>query len=108
MFGLDAWVFALLLAVALIPVVRGAWNGYNQGKPVSVQKKGGRLCLVCNYEGRMKTWLGNYNAPQFVALLGLLILIVPGLIFIALAWGKYKCPACGAVGKSRPAVVGEG
>ena len=25
---------------------------------------------------------------------------IPGLIFMAWAWGKYKCPSCGAVGKN--------
>lgn len=26
-----------------------------------------RRCLVCGYEGQMKTWLANYNFPQFCA-----------------------------------------
>jgi DNA-directed RNA polymerase subunit RPC12/RpoP len=61
-----------------------------------------RSCLVCGYEGEMKTWLLNNSAPQFVALLGLLFFFIPGLIFITLSWGKYKCPHCGALGKNQP------
>lgn len=63
--------------------------------------RSGRRCLVCGYEGKMKTWLRNYNAPQFIVLLGLLFFFIPGLIFIVLFWGKYKCPSCGALGKSQ-------
>jgi predicted RNA-binding Zn-ribbon protein involved in translation (DUF1610 family) len=61
-----------------------------------------RSCLACGYEGEMKTWLLNNSAPQFVALLGLLFFFIPGLIFITLSWGKYKCPRCGALGKNQP------
>jgi len=31
----------------------------------------------------------------------LLFFVIPGLIFIALLWGKYKCPHCGAIRKNR-------
>jgi hypothetical protein len=48
----------------------------------------------------MKTWLKNYNAPQFIAIIALLFWLIPGLIFICLFWGKYKCPNCGAIGKN--------
>ena len=51
----------------------------------------------------MKTWLRNYNGPQFIAVVLLLFWIVPGLIFIAWGWGKHKCPNCGALDKSSPA-----
>ncbi len=61
---------------------------------------GARKCLVCNYEGPMKTWLRNYNAPQFIFLILLLFWLVPGLIFLAWGWGKHKCPNCGTLGKS--------
>lgn len=61
----------------------------------------GRKCLVCGYEGEMKTWLSHYTSAQFIVLLGLLFFFVPGLIFIALFWGKYKCPSCGALGKNQ-------
>ena len=64
-----------------------------------------RRCLVCGYEGPMKTWLRNYNAPQFILLLLLFVYIIPGLIFLAWGWGKYKCPNCGALGKSAPATL---
>lgn len=60
-----------------------------------------RKCLVCGYQGKMKTWLRNYNGPQFIAILLLLAYVIPGLIFITWGWGKYKCPKCGAIGKNR-------
>ena len=60
-----------------------------------------RKCLACGYEGEMKTWLSNYNAPRFIAVAGFLLGYIPGLIFLAIYWGKYKCPSCGAVGKSQ-------
>lgn len=59
-----------------------------------------RKCLQCGYIGQMKTWLRNYNFPQFIAVLGLLFYLIPGLIFIAWGWGKYKCPSCGALAKN--------
>lgn len=65
--------------------------------------KNQRRCLTCGYVGTMKTWLRNYNLPQFVAFILLLFWIIPGLIFIAWGWGKYKCPQCGALGKSAAA-----
>jgi hypothetical protein len=48
----------------------------------------------------MKTWMANYSFPQFVAIIGLLFYLIPGVIFIAWAWGKYKCPKCGALDHS--------
>jgi predicted RNA-binding Zn-ribbon protein involved in translation (DUF1610 family) len=59
-----------------------------------------RKCLQCGYIGQMKTWLRNYNFPQLIAILGLLLYFIPGLIFIAWGWGKYKCPSCGALAKN--------
>ena len=64
---------------------------------------GDRKCHQCGYIGPMKTWLRNYNAPQFIAVILLLFWIVPGLIFIAWGWGKHKCPQCGALDKNSPA-----
>lgn len=61
-----------------------------------------RRCLSCGYVGEMKSWLSNYNFPQFTGCLLLIFFVVPGLIFIAWAWGKYKCPRCGTVGKNTP------
>ena len=63
-----------------------------------------RKCLVCQYTGSMKTWLGNYNLPQFIALVLLFAYLIPGLIFIGWGWGKYKCPQCGALAKNIPFV----
>lgn len=62
-----------------------------------------RTCLVCKHTGPMKTWLGGYSGPQFIALILLFFYLIPGLIFIAWGWGKYKCPICGTLGKSIPA-----
>lgn len=60
---------------------------------------GSRKCPNCGYIGPMKTWLGNYNWPQFFTIILLLFYILPGLLFIAWAWGKHKCPNCGHVGR---------
>jgi len=61
-----------------------------------------RRCLSCAYSGEMKTWLLNYSFPQFVAIVGLLFYVIPGLVFIAWGWDKYKCPSCGALAKNTP------
>jgi len=61
---------------------------------------GEKKCLNCGYQGPMKTWLGNYNFPQFIAIILLWFWIVPGLVFIAYFWGKSKCPRCATVGKT--------
>lgn len=61
-----------------------------------------RSCLACNYTGPMKTWLGNYNLPQFVAVILLFAYLIPGIIFVAWGWKKYKCPRCGALAKNIP------
>ncbi|MDD2851064.1 MAG: hypothetical protein PHY09_04085 [Desulfuromonadaceae bacterium] len=60
-----------------------------------------RSCLACGHEGEMKTWLSGYTAPKLIAVAGFLLGYIPGLIFLAVYWGKYKCPNCGAVGKNR-------
>lgn len=65
-----------------------------------------RKCLACGHEGEMKTWLSHYTAPKCLVVAGLLLGYIPGLIFIAYYWGKFKCPGCGAVGKNRPAESG--
>ena len=51
----------------------------------------------------MKTWLRNYSAAQAIAMVLLLFWVLPGIIFIAWGWGKYKCPHCGKVGENIPA-----
>ncbi len=67
---------------------------------------GVRKCHQCGYVGSMKTWLSNYNFPQFVAIIGLLFYLLPGIIFVAWGWGKHKCPSCGAVAKNSPVING--
>lgn len=62
-----------------------------------------RKCLSCGFTGQMKTWLRNYNGGQFIALILFLFYIIPGIIFVAWGWGKYKCPNCGKVGENTPA-----
>lgn len=64
---------------------------------------GERRCTACGFQGQMKTWLRNYSMPQFLALILLLFWVLPGVIFIAWGWGKYKCPHCGKVGENLPA-----
>jgi hypothetical protein len=59
-----------------------------------------RRCLQCGHVGEMKTWLRNYNLPQFIAILGIIFYIIPGVIFIASGYGKYKFPTCWAVAKN--------
>jgi len=61
-----------------------------------------RRCLSCGYEGKMKTWIANYTAPKFILIAGFLLGYIPGLIFLAVYWGKYKCQSCGTVGKNQP------
>lgn len=63
-------------------------------------RRNNRRCLVCDYSGEMKTWLRNYNLPQLITIVLLLFYLVPGIIFIAWGWGKYKCPKCGALAKN--------
>lgn len=60
-----------------------------------------RKCLACGHDGEMKTWLSNYTAPKLIAVAGFVLGYIPGLIFLAIYWGKYKCPSCGVVGKSQ-------
>lgn len=64
---------------------------------------GYRRCTACGFTGPMKTWMRNYNPPQFVALFLLFLWVLPGLVFIAWHWGRYKCPNCGKVGENAPA-----
>lgn len=64
---------------------------------------GNRRCTSCGFTGQMKTWLRNYNGPQFLSLILILFWVLPGLLFIAWGWGKYKCQNCGKVGESTPA-----
>jgi uncharacterized protein (UPF0212 family) len=49
----------------------------------------------------MTTWLSNNNTAKIISVTGLLLFIIPGLIYIAYYWGKYKCPRCGVIGKNQ-------
>jgi hypothetical protein len=60
-----------------------------------------RKCLTCGYEGEMKTWISNYTVPKLIVVAGFLLGYIPGLIFLAIYWGKYKCPSCESIGKSQ-------
>ena len=103
-------ILVLLLLLSAGPVAYYARKEFKEpGSVQPVNSSGGvdhgvsgRKCLACGYQGRMKTWLSNYTAPQFIVLIGLLFFFIPGLVFIAIFWGKYKCPSCGALGKNQP------
>lgn len=106
MFGLDVWVWGFILAVCLLLKFYAEMKTRTRAKGGKVSfGKADRQCLMCDYQGHMRLWLGNYTAPQFIILLGLLFFIIPGLIFIALYSGKYKCPQCNAIGKNEPVNV---
>ena len=103
-------IVVLLLLLSAGPIAYYARKEYkNPGSVEPVNSvdgvdygRNGRECLACGHRGKMKTWLRNYTAPQLIALLGLFFFFIPGLIFIAIFWGKFKCPSCGALGKNRP------
>lgn len=97
-----AEVISEVIIILIIAAVIIVWIMTFKKKP-SKLKTVARRCLVCQYSGEMKTWLGNYNLPQFVAFILLLAYVIPGLIFIGWGWGKYKCPNCGALAKNVPA-----
>lgn len=58
--------------------------------------RGARKCLACNYAGKMKPYL-SHGGPMLTTLILLLFFFIPGLIFVLLNRGKFKCPHCGAV-----------
>jgi len=102
------------IVIALFVLVGGsiafsAWkNSKSSDTSQSVEKQadqdkvsGVRTCLACGYEGEMKVWLSKYIAPKLIAVAGFVLGYIPGLIFLAFYWGKYKCPSCGKVGKSQ-------
>lgn len=62
-----------------------------------------RKCLACGYTGEMTTWLSNHLIPAAISIILLCFYLIPGIIFIAVYWGKFKCPQCGAIGKNKPA-----
>jgi hypothetical protein len=105
-------VISIFIVCGVSAVLYYAWKEYNNPGSVSPVNqtggidygKSGRRCLSCGYQGPMKTWLSNYSAPQLIVLIGFLFFFIPGLIFIALYWGKRKCPSCGAIGKNQPII----
>ncbi|NPU85515.1 MAG: hypothetical protein HPY65_13645 [Syntrophaceae bacterium] len=104
MFGLGVPELTILFIILLVYIlIKGAFKGklYGINNKVGIGKNS-RSCLACRYKGNMKTWLTHYGFPQFISLLGLLFYVIPGLIFIAWAWGKYKCPQCGTLAKNIP------
>ncbi len=82
------------------------WTGAEpkSSAPASAERSAGptgtRICQQCGYVGPMKPWLRNYNAPQLAALGLSCLFLLPGILFMAWAWGKHKCPQCGAVSKN--------
>jgi len=92
----------LLMFVIIALCIGGVAWAINQSKKGKGVCKAERKCLMCGHEGEMKTWLSNYGLPQFIALVLLICYLIPGLIFIAWGWKKYKCPNCGALGKNTP------
>lgn len=106
----DLVPIGILLAVASIKAFRvfdePASDLTNTPKPLDnegIKLPGTRRCHSCGYVGPMKTWLRHYNAPQFLALLLLSLMLVPGIVFLGWYWGKFKCPRCNKVGKNSAA-----
>lgn len=95
---MDYFIIFLTITL-LVGGIAWAINKTKQGRGISMAK---RKCLMCGHKGEMKTWLSNYGLPQFIALVLLICYLIPGLIFIAWGWKKYKCPKCGALGKNTP------
>lgn len=60
-------------------------------------------CTRCGYAGPLQAWLKHERQPKFIALLGFWLGILPGLLFLAWSWEKYKCPSCGALQDRREA-----
>jgi RNA polymerase subunit RPABC4/transcription elongation factor Spt4 len=61
-----------------------------------------RKCVVCGHVGPMKTWLGDSFGGIIIAGVLLFCMAIPGIIFIAYFWGKYRCPKCKTIGKNAP------
>lgn len=88
----------ILIAIILFLIIAYvAYMNVNSEKTYTKYK-----CLSCGYIGNMNTWLSNHGLPILISITLLLIGILPGIIFIAWAWGKRKCASCGALGKNIP------
>lgn len=66
-----------------------------RSRPVEKHK-----CLQCGFIGSIPIWCNSSSLPQLIILIGFLFYIIPGLIFLAWAWSKRKCPKCSALGKT--------
>ncbi len=53
-------------------------------------------CLRCGYIGPMKTHL-SYAGPAIIAFVGLLLWIVPGILYMIWRGGKRRCPKCNSI-----------
>lgn len=99
MFGLGVPEIIVLLVMISLPTVLVKMMS-KPGTRDTLLSRSNRECLTCGYKGYMKTWLGNHSGPQIITLILCLFYLIPGIIFIAWGWGKYKCPKCGALGKN--------
>lgn len=108
MFGFGAEIFIIILIIAVLyGYTLSKHSAPSKSVNVSDARSDQRRCYACGYIGPMKTWLSNYNFPQFILLLGLIFAVIPGLIFLLWGWGKHKCPKCGALGKSTTHISSE-
>jgi hypothetical protein len=59
--------------------------------------------MQCGHSNDMRTHFDHF-LPLLAAFIGLCFYVLPGLIYIAVMWGKFKCSYCGALGKNAPAI----
>ena len=90
----------IVLGLLIWGIVYANKKSKERAKETITANGSNRKCLACGFTGQMKTWLGNYGGAQFIAFVLLCFFFIPGLIFIAAFWNKYKCPQCGAINKS--------
>ena len=99
------WVFILVGG----SIAFSAWKNSRRSAPAPAAERDNdhdrsaviRTCASCGYTGEMKTWLAHYTAPKIITVAGFLLGYIPGLVFLAMYWGKYKCPNCRAVGRNK-------
>jgi len=95
-FGVPEFSVLFVIGVALL-----TWRKfYPSIKNDTDQYLEDRKCLSCGFTGVMPTWISGYSFPKLLIFLGFLFWILPGFIFMCWAWGKYKCPQCGALEKN--------